>query len=326
MFHTSPTIIPAACRPPLAVALQGGGAYGAFTWGVLDRLLETGTFHPEALSGASAGAVNAVALAHGLLTGGPAGARETLRQLWGRIGQMPFMGLLGSTGAQLQLDLFTRVLSPYQFNPLNINPLRDALTELIDFEAIRRHGHLPLFVSATNVESGEARIFRENEISIDVVMASTCLPHLHHSVDIDGASYWDGGFAANPPILPLVTETACRSLLAIKLTPDMESGVPTTASGISARLRHILCNATLLRDLHALAEIRALLGRTPLLTSDLRRLRDLDVRVISISSEAFGGRDVPSSETASSDLLTRLFEAGRAAAETRLETDMAVAS
>ena len=304
--------------PPLALALQGGGAYGAFTWGVLDRLLEEDDVLPAAISGASAGAVNAVVTAWGLLEGGREGARAALRKLWTDVGKMSLFSPLGSPGADLQFDLLTRLVSPYQFNPLNLNPLRDILANTVDFDRLRREGQVSLFISATDVSTGEPRVFRENEMTIDVMMASTCLPHIYQAVEIDGRSYWDGGITGNPPILPMVLETPCRSLLVVRLTPQEEPAPPTAASEIASRLRRILFNASLQRDMVAVEEMRQLLRRSNLLSSDLRRLRDLSVRVITIDQGFFSSNN-GSALGARPELLERLHSAGRQAAECLME-------
>ncbi|OAN52141.1 hypothetical protein A6A04_00050 [Paramagnetospirillum marisnigri] len=267
---------PVPLRPDLGLALQGGGIFGAWAWGVLDRLLEEPRFRPIMVSGASAGALNAVVMAAGLAEGGQERARQRLRELWTGVADMPFLKLLGTPGAHLQLDLLTRLLSPYQFNPLNINPLRDLLMRLVDFERLRRDPPLGLFLSATHVPSGTARIFREHEVTAEVVLASTCLPSLHHTVEIDGESYWDGGFSANPPLLPLALDSTCRALLLVKLTPDAEPRVPVTAQAIAARMQRLLFNTPLLRDLEALERMRGHLKPFRWLPHDLARLKGLE--------------------------------------------------
>ena len=300
--------------PPLALALQGGGAYGAFTWGVLDRLLQEEGLFPSAFSGASAGAVNAVLTAWGLMQGGREGARLALRRFWTEVGQRSLLSAMALPGADVQFDLWTRLVSPYQYNPLDLNPLRDLLGGMVDFEALRRSGDIALFLSATDVATGGTRIFRENEVSLDVLMASTCLPHISQAVEIEGRRYWDGGLSANPPILPLALETQCRTLLVVKLTPDEEPNLPTAAPDIMSRLRRILFNGTLTRDLVALEEMRNLLTRSNLSSRDLRRIRDLTVRQVTIGHGFFGGN----SGTGLSprlDVLEKLRDAGAAAAE-----------
>lgn len=305
---------PAETQPPIAIALQGGGAYGAYAWGVLDRLLEEEDLPIAGISGASAGAINAVVTAWGLLEGGREGAREALRRLWTAVGKMSLMSPFGLPGASLQFDLLTRVVSPYQFNPLNINPLRDLLVDMVDFDRLRLEGRIPLFISATNVNTGEQQIFREKEMTVDILMASSCLPYVSQAVEIDGQAYWDGGFSSNPPILPLVVETACRSLLLVKLTADDEPDVPKAAPEIFARLKRILFNAPLLRDLDALSEMQKLLHRTNLLPQDLRRLRDLILHKVTID-HAFFAASNGSALDPRPEMLSKLFDAGRDAAD-----------
>src|SRR5258706_11454524 len=182
----------------ISLALQGGGSQGAFTWGVLDRLLEEPRIALDGVSGASAGAINAVLVAHGLLQGGPAGARAALRQFWqGAVSAMP------SAPAETLLSL-ARFLAPYQLNPFNLNPLREILSRQIDFEALRTRSPVRLFISATDVFSGMARIFGAREITLQALLASTCLPSLNQAVPIGDSAYWDGGLTANPPLRPLV--------------------------------------------------------------------------------------------------------------------------
>ncbi len=312
-------------KGPVALALQGGGAYGAFTWGVLDRLLREGDFFPSAMSGASAGAVNATLVAWGLMQGGRDGAREMLRRFWTEIGQKALLSPLGGLpGANLQFDIWTRLFSPQQLNPLNIHPLRDILSAMIDFEALRRSGEIALFLSATDVATGEPRVFRETEVSLDVLMASTCLPRMTQAVEIDGRSYWDGGLSANPPILPPVLETACRTLLVVKLTPDEEPDVPTQASDIMSRLQRILVNGSLQCDLAALKEMRTLLHRSNLSSGDLRRIRDLTVRQVAIGHRFFLDPN-DSALSPRPEMLERLFEGGVEAADALIRQERAPA-
>jgi NTE family protein len=312
-------------RENLAIALQGGGAYGAFTWGVLDRLLaEEGVF-PRAISGASAGAVNAVIAASGLQKGGREGAREALRRFWTEIGQKSLLSPLGLPGADLHFDIWTRLFSPSQLNPLNIHPLRDILAGMIDFEALRAGSEIALFLSATDVATGEPRVFREHEVSLDVLMASTCLPRMTQAVEIEGRSYWDGGLSANPPILPMVLETECRTLLVVKLTPDEEPSPPTQASDIMGRLRRILVNSSLQRDLAALHEMQGLLRRWAIASGDVRRIRDLGVRQVAIGHQFFQGIQ-DSALSPRPEMLDRLFEAGELAAADLIAQDEAAAA
>lgn len=296
-LHTAPA------RPDvplkLALALQGGGAHGAFTWGVLDALLEQG-IAVDAISGASAGAFNAVFLTHGWLDGGAQGAREALATLWRRIGaKAVFSPLQPSLVDQLTsgwnldrnarhagLDLFTRILSPYQFNPLDMNPLRDLLSEHIDFERLRRSRRIRLLIAATDVETGHPRLFTNREITVDTVLASATLPWLHHAVKIDGHHYWDGGFTANPPILPLVEASESRNVLLVRLDSGQVDGPPLTARAIHARLNQIMFTAPLNHDLDQLAHLQQMAREGELRGPLGRRLAAARLHVIE------GGEDL----------------------------------
>ena len=308
--------LPPPLRPDLGLALQGGGAYGAFSWGVLDRLLEERTFRPVAISGASAGAINAAVMAAGLVTGGREKAKAELEALWRSVAGTALFRMMGTPGVNLQLDLMTRLISPYQFNPFNINPLRELLGRLIDFDALAcKARRIALFFSATNVRTGAPRIFRETELSVDVLMASSCLPYLHHAVEIEGESYWDGGFSANPPILPLVLDSRCNTVLLVKLMPEAEEAAPTRAQPIFARMRRLMFNAPLKRDLEALEIIQTRLRRTNMrLPRDLVRLRALDLHSIAMPAELLA-REGGQGGTA---LIEQMRVAGRDAAEAML--------
>lgn len=279
--------------PKVALALQGGGAHGAFTWGVLDAMLENGVVF-EAVSGTSAGAFNAIFLAHGWLDGGADGAREALSTLWKRIGaKAAFSPLRASLMDQLAsgwnmdnasshvgFDLFSRVLSPYQFNPLDMNPLRDLLRDHIDFARIRRNRRIRLFIAATDVESGRLRVFRTREITEDVILASATLPWLHHAVEIDGRHYWDGGFTANPPLMPLVSECGARDLVLVRLDSGAAETVPVSARAIQARLNRIVFTGPLNHDLDELSELQALARNGQLRGTLARNLLDMRLHII----------------------------------------------
>ena len=217
-----PRLLPEKVKS-INLALQGGGAQGAFTWGVLYALLRHG-LEPEAASGASAGAVNAVVLADGLLDGGPEGAREKLSRFWRKLSDIIFLGgsppALAAFGA---MDLLAVRPSPALLNPFGLNPLRDLLREEIDFDRLQRQSPIRLFIAATRVEDGSARIFRTEEVTLEVVLASACLPQFHEAVEIDGEAYWDGGYSANPPIMELVRATRSRDLLVVELTTKKPS-------------------------------------------------------------------------------------------------------
>ncbi|MDX1541312.1 MAG: patatin-like phospholipase family protein [Geminicoccaceae bacterium] len=247
------------------LALQGGGAHGAFTWGVLDRLLEEPGLRIDGISGTSAGAMNAAALAQGFVDGKAAGARAALDRFWGRIAEVGAMSplqrsvldrLLGSwrmdrSPAYLAFDLFTRMLSPYQFNPLNLNPLRDLLDDAIDFERVRACRDLNLFVSATNVRTGKIRVFTNPELSAGAIMASACLPFLFQAVELDGEAYWDGGYMGNPAIYPLIYGCRSADVIIVQINPLRREDVPKTAYDIMNRVSEISFNSTLMREMRA---------------------------------------------------------------------------
>ncbi len=248
------------CR--LNLALQGGGAHGAFTWGVLDRLLEDGRFEFGWVSATSAGAVNAVALAAGLLEGGREGARSKLTQVWAAVSAagVPdlvrfnpfFRGLARSTPMAQMASMW----SPYDFNPLGFDPLRRLLDDHIDFAALRSTEGPELLIAATDVATGRARLFRRAEISVEAVLASACLPTLHHAVEIDGIAYWDGGFSANPDLVTLSSESPSGDTLLIKLNPSESATVPKGVREIGAHISRMAFNAPLVRDVELIEAMR----------------------------------------------------------------------
>lgn len=251
------------------LALQGGGSHGAFTWGVLDRLLEEPWLKIEAISGTSAGAMNAAVLADGWTSGGVEGARAALDNYWQRVSQAAsfsplqrspldvMMGrwALDTSPAYLAMDLMSRVLSPYDLNPLGLNPLRGILSESIDFSRLPS-SPIKLFVTATNVRTGRGRIFRNAEITADVLLASACLPTLFQAIEIDGEHYWDGGYAGNPTITPLIRESDAIDTILVQINPRERSEPPRTASDILNRLNEISFNSPLMKELRMIAVLR----------------------------------------------------------------------
>jgi NTE family protein len=245
----------------IALALQGGGAHGAFTWGVLDRLLEDGRLAIEGISGTSAGAMNAVVLADGLEKDGAKGARQALHSFWeamSRCGSFnPF-----SRGPLNPLawwfDLPPYVVSPYQLNPFNLNPLRDVLEDTIDFECARRSRRLRLYVCATNVRTSRLRVFTTPELSADVLLASASLPQIYQAVEIDGEHYWDGGFMGNPVLEPLVGQCSACDIVIVQVTPTLRDEVPRTATEIVDRANEISFNSSLMREIRAIAGVMLL--------------------------------------------------------------------
>lgn len=265
-------------KKKISLALQGGGALGAYTWGVLDKLLQDERLEIVALSGASAGAMNAVVMAQGFADGGAEGARKSLRAFWEGIahaGQaspyrktpmMAFMNAFTPAWAQnaftpwaMWADLASRVASPYDLNPLNINPLKEVLEELVDFERVRACKGVALYVSATNVETGRIRVFSNAELTADHVMASACLPMIFQAVTIDGAPYWDGGYMGNPALFPLFEVEATRDILIVQIHPIERQGAPRTAPDIIARVNEITFNSSLLRELRAIEFVSRLM-------------------------------------------------------------------
>jgi NTE family protein len=246
------------------LALQGGGAHGAFTWGVLDRLLEDGRLDVEALSGTSAGAMNAVNLAEGLRKGGALGARAQLDKFWRaasldgflRAGQRSlFEGVANfwrETPAATLLQQTSNLFAPVEVNPLGINPLRDTLADLVDFAVLRETDAPKLFIAATNVETGKVRVFRRPELTLDMVMASACLPMIFGTVHVDGAPYWDGGFMGNPVLFPFFTETETLDIILVQIMPIERKGAPKTAMDIIARVDEINFNSSLLQEFRAI--------------------------------------------------------------------------
>lgn len=249
-------------RKKLNLALQGGGAHGAFTWGVLDELLRDDEIELSWISGTSAGAFNAVAVAHGLSTGGRDTARATLDAIWTSVEKArvpdllslnPFLSGLAGAGAMANLN---GVFSPYSFNPLGFDPLHKILVEQIDFEAIRANPTVRLRIAATDVATGRARIFTSKELTVEMVLASACLPTLHHAVVIDGRAYWDGGFSANPDLLSLASSSPVGDSLLILLNPLLAPDIPKTASSIEDRVNTITFNQPLLREVDAIVRAK----------------------------------------------------------------------
>ncbi len=260
---------------PVNLALQGGGAHGAFTWGVLDRLLEDDRLVIEGISGTSAGAMNAVVLASGYKKDGREGAREALQKFWrsiSRDGRMNPMQrslmdrVLGNWSMDqnpffIAFDVASRFVSPYHFNPFNINPLREILEREVDFEAVRACKDIKLFVSATNVRTGKAKIFHTNEITPDVVMASACLPFLFQAVEIDGTPYWDGGYVGNPPLFPFYRTAGTDDVILVQTNPILRDETPQNARDILNRINEITFNASLLSEFRAIGFVRRLIER-----------------------------------------------------------------
>lgn len=250
-------------------ALQGGGAHGAFTWGVLDRLLEESRLRIDAISGTSAGAMNAAVLADGYAAGGVDGARSALETFWRRVSDAARFGplqrgwidvLLGSWSLDnspgfLAMDLLARTFSPYDVNPAGINPLRDVLNRTIDFGRLAA-GPIRLFVTATSVRTGRGRVFRNADLSADVLLASACLPTMFQAITVDGEDYWDGGYAGNPTITPLIRESDSEDTILVQINPIARPETPRSAREIVNRLNEVSFNSVLLKELRMMALLR----------------------------------------------------------------------
>lgn len=307
-------------RKRINLALQGGGTHGAFTWGVIDRLLEEDRIKIGWVSAASAGAINAAALAAGLATGSREAARDKLREVWQAVAKAGVPDLLRlnpvlfTLSRSAPLAHLASLWSPYEFNPLGFDPLRRLLTETIDFELIRTKSPVELLIAATEVATGQARLFRRDELTVDAVLASACLPALHHAVEIDGVAYWDGGFSANPDLVTLAMESPVPDTLIVQLSPLTKEGLPTGAREIQAHVNRLTFNAPLIRDVEIIETAReAMHGAVRSRFSRLRGLAQHRFHLV----EAAPYTGVLSDETKMNPdlaLLTHLREAGRAEA------------
>ena len=314
---------------PMALALQGGGAHGAFTWGVLDRLLEEPSFRLTAVSGASAGAMNAVVLASGWMHGGRQGARDALERFWRTVGRSSGAGPLQpspmdylsggwnrdhSPSYQLVRSL-AKVASPYQFNPTGFNPLAGMLRQCVDFEGLRQNAAVRVYVSMTHVPTGRLRLVTNEELSVEVLLASACLPLLFQAVEIDGEPYWDGGYSANPALYPLIFGGPARDVMLVQLSPVWHQTLPTRVNEILDRINDISFNSHLLRELQMLALMDQTLSQEPNASSRLhRRLRRLRLHHIHADG-AFEEHGRSSPMNAEWPFLKHLRDQGRERAE-----------
>jgi len=309
----------------ISVALQGGGAHGAFTWGVLDRLLEDESIEIAAICGTSAGAMNGAVLAYGLGTGGREAARELLERFWRRVSEGARSGLLQpspldkltSRGnmdmsfAYWMFESLSRVSSPYQLNPGQVNPLREVLAGIVDFDALRKSGSVALFVCATNVLTGRLRIFERAEMSVEAVLASACLPNVFPAVEIGGEYFWDGGYMGNPPIFPLIYHGDTRDVLIVQINPINIPALPKTAPEIADRVQTLSWNSSLMREMRAIHFVSTLIDKG---FDDSGRLKRMLIHTIDAEAEltAFS---ISSKLNADWDWLRHLHEIGRAKAD-----------
>lgn len=269
------------------LALQGGGAHGAYTWGVLDRLLEDERIDIEGISGTSAGAMNAAILVDGFAKGGRSRARDNLSQFWRRISevgsfspmqQTPWDRLMNgwnmdSSPSYMLYDIYSRMFSPYNTNPFNLNPMQKLLEEMLDIKNLNKHKGIQLFITATSVRSGQARVFTCREITIDVLLASACLPFLFQAVEVDGDHYWDGGYMGNPSLWPLIYECKSHDIMLVQINPFTRSEVPKTSAEIIDRVNEISFNASLIGELRAISFASRLVREKKVNSSDYKDLR-----------------------------------------------------
>ena len=311
------------------LALQGGGSHGALTWGVLDRLLEDERLEIDGISGTSAGAMNAVVLADGLHKGGRDGARAALHDFWKAVSdaarfspiqRTPWDRLMGNysldnSPSYLFFESLTQLIAPAKLNPMGVNPLRDLVLETVDFERVNACRKVKVFVTATNVRTGQAKIFRQPELSVDTVMASACLPFMFPAVEIDGEAYWDGGYSGNPALYPLVDDQGCRDLVVVQINPLVRKKLPDSARDILNRINEVTFNSSLIKELRSIQLLHRLIEAEGLELESYRAMRlhlihaEHDIETLSASSKM----------NAEWDFLTRLHGQGRAWADRWLD-------
>lgn len=315
-------------KKKINLALQGGGAHGAFTWGVLDKFLECDYFSIEGISATSAGSMNAVVLAQGMMEGGNEGARKLLHDFWK---SMSDYGKLLNPSMPLPIDIFLEpylkapvsysifsaminLFSPYQFNPFNFHPIRDVLEKIIDIEKVKRYCCMKLFICATNVKTGKIRIFKEDEISINAILASACLPQLFQAVEVDGDYYWDGGYLGNPAIFPLIYNTNALDVVILHVVPIVRNEIPKTVAEIDTRLREISFNSSLMREMRAIAFVTKLVDEGWMKKEYADKLKRMRVHCLRADNEMqqFSHASVLSPDW---DFLLQLRDLGRAAGE-----------
>lgn len=305
------------------LALQGGGAHGAFTWGVLDRLLDEKWLKIDGISGTSAGAMNAVVLVDGYTEGGPEGAQQALEAFWRDVSRAALMSpfrrgpldvLLGrwtldNSPLYVAMDMMSRLFSPYDLHMLGSNPLENILNERVDFARLSQ-SDIRLFITATNVRTGQGRVFHNNELSADVLMASACLPTMFQSIEIDGEDYWDGGYSGNPTITPLVQECRSQDTVLVQINPVERKAKPRTARDILNRLNEVSFNAVLLKELRMIALLNKVAD-----PGNSVGAQWAGMRIHRVSSETLLGLGASSKLNAEWEFLTMLRDDGRRAAD-----------
>jgi NTE family protein len=312
--------MPGETQKPIHLALQGGGAHGALTWGVLDRLLEDGRLAIKRISGTSAGAMNAVILAHGFETGGREGARTALHAFWKDVSDAALFSpirrsvwdrMLGRysldhSPGYLFMESLSRFFSPYELNPFDLNPLRDVLARHVDFDRINNRCTIQVCVTATNVRTGRPRIFSGDDVTVDSVLASACLPQMYRAVEIGGEAYWDGGFSGNPALYPLVDDVTSPDILIVQINPIDRPALPKTARDIINRVNEISFNSSLIKELRSIVILQRLAAEYKVDVGDRRT----HLHIIHTDEEV---QDLAASSklNAEWDYLTLLFDRGR---------------
>jgi NTE family protein len=316
-----PAYPPELSRKTINLALQGGGSHGAFAWGVLDRILEDNRLGIEGIVGTSAGAMNAAVTAYGLTIGGNEGARRCLRSFWESVAEkatwsimqpiwldrLMSLGSLDYSPAWIAVDTLLRVFSPYQLNPANYHPLREILSEQIDFERLRQSDKVKLFVCAANVLTNRLRVFERSAISIETVLASGCLPNLFQAVEIDGEFFWDGGYMGNPPIFPIIYNCISTDVVLIMVNPIRISRVPQTVQAILDRINSLSFNSSLMREMRAISFVNRLVDAG---FNEQGRLKKMLIHCIDAEDE-MADLGVSSKLNVGREFLEWLFELGR---------------
>jgi NTE family protein len=326
---------PSGDKQTINLALQGGGTHGAFTWGVLDRFLADERLAIEGISGTSAGAVNAAVLAQGHAKGGSAGARAELERFWRRMSELGWISpvhrgvlerLQGSwnldgSPSSILVDQMTRLVSPYQFNPLNLSPLRDVLASTLDWTTLTAPDSIKLFITATNVETGKPRVFARQDLTLEALLASTALPQLFQAVVIDGTPYWDGGYMGNPTIWPLIYFCQSRDVVIVQVNPLTRKGVPRSAAEITNRLNEITFNTPLMGEMRAISFVQRLLAGDSA-NPEVSRLKNMLIHMVG-DEDAMEQLGVASKLNTDLDFLLYLRDLGRRTAERWLDENFA---
>lgn len=319
-------------RKKINLALQGGGAHGAYTWGVVDWLLQDNRLEIDSISASSAGAMNAVVIAQGLTNDGPEGARKALYHFWRGVSEYGeyldpvkltlLEKLLGITIdhalSYRMFDFLVKAFSPYQLNPFNYRPLKDFLESIVDFEQIRSTEQHKLFISATNVQTGKIKIFSNKELTVDCILASTCLPYLFQTVEIDGEYYWNGGYMGNPAIFPLIYNSDVRDILIININPLVRETIPKTASEITNRINEISFNSSLMREMRAVAFVTKMIENHWIKEEHRHKLKKMNMHVIR-NDGMMTNFSVASKLNTDWEFLSELYEKGRTAGKEWLE-------